>query len=563
MGKNKDLRRMTDHKVKRRLFLFSAALLILLAFAACRKKPQVTRVGAEILGQEELEEIKRDRKEYMEETALGELYYQGVRLPYSEYNQTLYLTVMEGQRLKPEEFLVEGSSDMPDFSAAFEEFPEDEELMEAVREGKEYRLLFYTGEYYKECRLVFTGMPVMDITFSDETDGDYTIVHISMQSGALDGGRVEESDARMRIRGGVSRNYPKLGFKLKLFEQDGEKNRIKREVSLLGMRRSDTWNLSALYADDTKIRDKAAIDLWAQMSSETIPFSEAFGTRMEYVEVVMNGQYMGIYGLLEPIDEQQLGITEGGEDGMYEYYYKKEGEAVVPEEAFLFDSVDEKVPLKEEDAPDMQIAGLELKNGNGHSARVAWEPVRRYMAMVREQDFSSESLKLLDPDNVADVWIYIQAIAGVDNRVKNLYYCAKVVDGDYRLYFIPWDMDMTWGNETDETSPTLQSYYTYPADHIMNWSPATQMIAEDAGGIRSVIRERWKELRKDVLSDKAVTSAMEEQDRYIRSSGAFDRDRERWEDSPHAKSTAQITDYAVQRLHALDSYILDQDFPDL
>ena len=277
----------------------------------------------------------------------------------------------------------------------------------------------------------------------------------------------------------------------------------------------------------------------------------------------MNGQHMGIYGLLEPIDEQQLGITEGGEDGMYEYYYKKEGEAVVPEEAFLFDSVDEKVPLKEEDAPDMQIAGLELKNGNGHSARVAWEPVRRYMAMVREQDFSSESLKLLDPDNVADVWIYIQAIAGVDNRVKNLYYCAKVVDGDYRLYFIPWDMDMTWGNETDETSPTLQSYYTYPADHIMNWSPATQMIAEDAGGIRSVIRERWKELRKDVLSDKAVTSAMEEQDRYIRSSGAFDRDRERWEDSPHAKSTAQITDYAVQRLHALDSYILDQDFPDL
>ena len=30
---------MTDYKVKRRLFLFSAALLILLAFAACRKKP--------------------------------------------------------------------------------------------------------------------------------------------------------------------------------------------------------------------------------------------------------------------------------------------------------------------------------------------------------------------------------------------------------------------------------------------------------------------------------------------------------------------------------------------
>ena len=102
---------MGDKRAERLLFLLSSVFLILLAFAACRKKPQVTKVAAEILERDELEEIKKSREEYTEETALGKLYYQGVRLPYSEYNQTLYLTVMEGQNLKLEEFLVEGSED--------------------------------------------------------------------------------------------------------------------------------------------------------------------------------------------------------------------------------------------------------------------------------------------------------------------------------------------------------------------------------------------------------------------------------------------------------------------
>lgn len=86
---------------------------------------------------------------------------------------------------------------------------------------------------------------------------------------------------------------------------------------------------------------------------------------MEYVEVIMNGEYMGLYGLMEPIDEKQLGITDGGSQGLHEYYYKKEGEDIGQDSDFVFPSVDERVPEKEEGLPDMILAGLELKNGNG------------------------------------------------------------------------------------------------------------------------------------------------------------------------------------------------------
>ena len=33
----------------------------------------------------------------------------------------------------------------------------------------------------------------------------------------------------------------------------------------LDMRISDSWNLTTLYADDLKIRDKVSIDLWQQL----------------------------------------------------------------------------------------------------------------------------------------------------------------------------------------------------------------------------------------------------------------------------------------------------------
>lgn len=78
------------------------------------------------------------------------------------------------------------------------------------------------------------------------------------------------------------------------------------------MRISDSWNLTALYADDLKIRDKVSIDLWQQLMAEEDAYGTeaAFGTNMEYVEVLRDGDYLGLYGLLEPIDARQLGISQ-------------------------------------------------------------------------------------------------------------------------------------------------------------------------------------------------------------------------------------------------------------
>ena len=52
--------------------------------------------------------------------------------------------------------------------------------------------------------------------------------------------------------------------------------------------------------DDSRIREKTGLALWNQVAADN-PADEA-GSRCAYVELVADEQYLGVYGLQEPID---------------------------------------------------------------------------------------------------------------------------------------------------------------------------------------------------------------------------------------------------------------------
>ena len=60
---------------------------------------------------------------------------------------------------------------------------------------------------------------------------------------------------------------------------------------------------------------------------------------------------------------------------------------------------------------------------------------------------------------VRGIWLYLQAVIGMDNIQRNIFYPAVWEDGQYRIRFMPWDMDYTWGNVHDfdaGTGPVFQ-----------------------------------------------------------------------------------------------------------
>ena len=193
---------MTDRRKRRWLFAASLLLLLALTALALRRQPKIYSNEARVLDAEAISGILDTRQEAgtEDDEKSGELYRKEEKLPYCAYERTFYVPVLSGKMPRATDFQVESTG--REQQVVFADFPTDEEaLARAVKTGEGFSLYIYDDEAFRKYQVVFTGTPVLDITFSDETDGEYTIVHIDMNSGPKYNGKVESSEAKMRVRG--------------------------------------------------------------------------------------------------------------------------------------------------------------------------------------------------------------------------------------------------------------------------------------------------------------------------------------------------------------------------
>jgi len=90
-------------------------------------------------------------------------------------------------------------------------------------------------------------------------------------------------------RGSSSQSFPKKQYALET--QDASDNSL--DVSLLGMPIENDWILHAPYSDKTLMRNYMTYYWWRKMGWYT--------TRTRYCEVILNGDYQGVYILMEQI----------------------------------------------------------------------------------------------------------------------------------------------------------------------------------------------------------------------------------------------------------------------
>jgi spore coat protein H len=76
-------------------------------------------------------------------------------------------------------------------------------------------------------------------------------------------GVIAQSATGIEFRGAYSQSYPKKSYELSLWADTlGSKS---QELSLLGMRTDNKWNLQAMYNDQLRLRIKVANELWQDM----------------------------------------------------------------------------------------------------------------------------------------------------------------------------------------------------------------------------------------------------------------------------------------------------------
>ena len=103
------------------------------------------------------------------------------------------------------------------------------------------------------------------------------------------------SDTIVHYRGNSSRTFDKKGISLTLTHSDASN----RELSLLGMAADADWVLHGPYLDKTLLRNY----MWYNIAGECMPYSP----NVRFCELFLNGEYLGIYVLMEKIDYSDEG----------------------------------------------------------------------------------------------------------------------------------------------------------------------------------------------------------------------------------------------------------------
>lgn len=154
-----------------------------------------------------------------------------------------------------------------------------------------------------------SNLPIMII----ETEAGQAILDepkITAQMGLINKGPGERNSVNdpfneykgligIEIRGNSTSEYPKKPYNIETRDALGEN----LNVSLLGMPAENDWTLRASYFDHTFIRNCLA----NHMSRET----GRWASRTRHVELILNGEYMGIYILMEKLkrDKNRVDIA--------------------------------------------------------------------------------------------------------------------------------------------------------------------------------------------------------------------------------------------------------------
>lgn len=427
-------------------------------------------------------------------------------------------------------------------------FLEDEEgfpnKSESINQNRVFRLFWIRDTQVWMYNVYFTGMPVMCLStdttiYREEPENDDEDDEILKWEGSVwlcdpyhTSTSFQITDCDWHKRGATTKNYEKKSYKLNL----GHKK------SFLGMRKDDDWILNALYDDAGLIHNKLSYQVWQKIASSNSVANDE-GISMEYVELFVDQEYRGVYGLSERIDKKSASLSS------HDILYKYRSQEFASEADFY--------PCGQE--PESPIVTIEYPKDFDDSD---WNPMHTWISMFNtEQTPDYEKAKsLLNMENAIDYNLFNQLIYGMDNIMKNVYFKAEYQsDGNYQFVKIPWDLNMTWGNSwVDDYNCGFNRYKEenmispggFSEDMISLYQTNPSEISEQ-------LLIRWQELRQDIITPENITQMLDQELAYLHGSGAYQRNLQKWPPTCDHWQESQIYEYINGRIAFLDDYYAD------
>lgn len=475
--------------------------------------------------------------------------YEGISLPFDK-DGTLYLS----QDME-KEWLGELSASLESGFLCAGEDAYWKRKQDAIRENHAFTLWLVGEDYYYEMRLVASGLPVVSILTARsqepepvayEVDPDKMFYGSEMlYYGAIDvfnpgvntqGYEILRSCVCYHQKGVTSARLEKKSYSISL-QNDKEQN---VDVSLLGMREDNSWKLNALFNDPNRIREITASRIWEQFDEAEGTVNQA-GPKMEYVELILDNRYEGIYCLVEPVDEKKLQLDQ--DDALYKII-----NGGVPTDEAIQESADNGWKLQ------YPIRLRYPKSNVDYEA--AWHPMRDYLdKFYREREISYEDMAgKISLANLSDMLMFIMVTSASDNSYNNIYYAARTDGaGGYVMHLAPWDLDLTFGNRVDFDA---HNFRMFDADYKRVYSLGTYevLLAANPEEVGEYICNRWKRYRDGFLGTESVLKILTENRDNLVETGAAIREQERWPEELVEMDIEELLEFQRRRMEWLDAF---------
>lgn len=401
--------------------------------------------------------------------------------------------------------------DVPGRELSFAPDANWENLDEAVRSGHAFKLLVSgLGNTYMKYHVVFTTLPVISmhgqLLYKDSEGRDVLTGRITLwdseNSGTL------SSCVHWNIRGKSASYQEKKPWKLSLKNLDGKNN----SENLLELGSDDDWILNAMNMEDSNVREKLFMDLWNEMAADTA-YNDPM-SRGEYVEVLVNGEYAGLYLLQRRVDAKYLELDK------------------------------EAVLLKvKHDGGELSYEFVSSQTGDDAQK------------LLVSAFFEQGDCEKLSAENFVDVSLFLQLFCTKDNlSYKNMFYLFRGETHGYQISLIPWDTDAACG--VGWNAETAEFIYDYDDSitAILERRELPQMERIHPQ-LKQRMNARWQELRKTVFSQDNLFEKLDRYFTVLESSGAPARDQEKWGLFFGGEDTSEnLYRFVEERLAVLDQY---------
>lgn len=437
----------------------------------------------------EIDNIKNSRTETKKNI---NLYFDGEIIPYSTVDN----------------FYLFYSSDNSEYKKIY---VKDDFHIQFISKINDYsiNLLLYNDKYYKEVSLQLTNIPVIYI--DDDVSHLYGF-----------GNDIYTYKSEYSLRGNSSMNSQKKSYKLHF--KDGKGGKL--SIPLLGMNESNTWILNPIYFDNSYIREKLGYDIWNNLS-------DRFNHTLEYVEIMINGEYQGLYYLEEIVDINTFNGNSSTD---------------------LLISIQDKISDNKNDENygliiiDNQINEFEIEEGLNNQYDLQLNIIDS-LNMILEDEKPSINLKY-DFSNMAIYSVFLNTTLAVDNIYKNQKILFHKYNQSYIIQKTPWDLDWSFLNENIQL---LYPEFINNVDNVIVDQCIPSSINESIF-FKILEKMYYSVFRKNFYYEQNINKLIDKYASYITKYGAVARDSKKWEKVGFEESINIIKTSITQKMEYLDKY---------